>query len=182
MKICPHCNLKYSDNTLEFCLEDGAKLLMSQNLIDDSPTISNSNRPNSSSEETAYLPKPNFAAGIEFNNLDNETIKQKPVSDTIKTNLLNTDGNLQKFQVLETAPIIIALAHNWWQWLYLNNQYYSSFSAYVFSANFLMWLLLLISGIIVGLFAIKYCRNKNFAYTSLIILSINLLLILVPKR
>jgi hypothetical protein len=45
-----------------------------------------------------------------------------------------------------------------------------------------MWLLLLITGGATGLLAVKYGRNKGFAYTSLVILAINLLLFLVPKR
>jgi hypothetical protein len=43
MKKYPRCKLNYSDNTLEFCLEDGAKLFLSQNFADDIPTFSNSN-------------------------------------------------------------------------------------------------------------------------------------------
>jgi hypothetical protein len=83
---------------------------------------------------------------------------------------------------LEIAPIVIALALNWWQWIYLNNQYYSSFSSYVLSANFLMWLLLLTTGTALSLFAVKRCKNKRFAFASLVILSVNLILFLVPRR
>jgi hypothetical protein len=89
---------------------------------------------------------------------------------------------LQGFKDLEIPPIVVSLSHNWWQWVYLNNQYYSSFSSYVFSANFLMWLLLLVGSAVVGLLAVKLCRNKGFVYTSLVILAINLLLFLVPER
>jgi len=74
------------------------------------------------------------------------------------------------------------LAHNWWQWIYLNNQYYSSLSSYVLSANFLMWLLLLAAGATVSLFAVKRCKDKGFAFVSLVVLSINLILFLVPRR
>lgn len=179
MKRCSRCNLNYSDNTLEFCLEDGAKLLMSQSFHDETPTVTSSNH---STAETVSLPAPNLSNNIKLKNSQIDTIEQKSASHTIKSNLINEDINSQNYKILEVAPIIISLAHNWWQWLYLNNQYYSSFSTYVISANFLMWLLLLITGTIVGLFALKHCRNKNFAYTSLIILSINLLLFLVPKR
>ena len=185
MKICPRCNLSYYDNTMEFCLEDGAKLLKSESFTDKLPTVANSNRLNPSIPETINLPNPNIASNVKLKNaqIDTiDTIEQKFAPDTIKSNLIHKDTYSQNYKILEVAPIIISLAHNWWQWLYLNNQYYSSFYSYIISANFLMWLLLLITGTIVGLLGLKYCRNKNFAYTSLIILSINLLLFLVPKR
>jgi hypothetical protein len=83
---------------------------------------------------------------------------------------------------LELAPVVIALAHNWWQWLYLEKQYYSSFMDYFFSANFLMWLLLLAAGIGISLYSIKRSERKGFAYTGLVIFAINLILFLVPRR
>ena len=97
------------------------------------------------------------------------------------------DGLIPKYfsepnKILEISPLVIALAHNWWQWVYLNNQYYYSFGSYVFSANFLMWLLLLATGGIIGLISLKKNQNKSFAIAGLVILAINLLLFLVPKR
>jgi hypothetical protein len=82
---------------------------------------------------------------------------------------------------LEITPIIISLAHNWWQWVYLNKQDYLTFTSYVSSANFLVWLLLLVAGASVGMLVLKLCQNKSCAYTGLVILAINLLLFLVPK-
>ncbi len=38
------------------------------------------------------------------------------------------------------------------------------------------------SGAITGLIAVKRCRNKGFVFAGLVILSINLILFLVPKR
>jgi hypothetical protein len=99
-----------------------------------------------------------------------------------QTNFLTEKVVQQGNKVLEIAPIVIALAHNWWQWIYLENQYYSSFASYILSANFLMWLLFLAAGASLGLFALKRGQNKGFAISSLVILSVNLLLFLVPKR
>ncbi|MDQ3041790.1 MAG: hypothetical protein M3R11_05350 [Acidobacteriota bacterium] len=68
------------------------------------------------------------------------------VEPTPQKTLIKDKVTEQSNSVLELAPFVIALAHNWWQWIYLNNQYYSSFSTYVLSANFIMWLLLLTTG------------------------------------
>ena len=83
---------------------------------------------------------------------------------------------------METAPIVLALAHNWWQWLYLEKQYVSSITEYILSANFLMWLLLLASGILVSLLAVKHSKDKTLGIISLVALAINLILFLVPRR
>ena len=175
MKRCPKCSAEYFDNTLEFCLEDGMRLVPPLSYKTEIPTISKSNKPNLSAEKTVNLPFSNPAKTLEFGGAnDFQTI---PQTDLLKERVAQQSNN-----VLEIAPFVVALAHNWWQWIYLNNQYYSSFSTYILSANFLMWLLLLIAGAVAGLFAIKRCQNKGFALASLVILSINLILILVPKR
>ncbi len=88
----------------------------------------------------------------------------------------------QTAKILETAPIVLALAHNWWQWLYLEKQYVSSITDYILSANFLMWLLLLASGTIISLLAVKHSKNKTLGIISLVALAINLILFLVPRR
>ena len=82
----------------------------------------------------------------------------------------------------EYASIGIALAHNWWQWLYLEKQYVSSILDYIFSANFLMWLVLLVSGTAISLFVVRRSERKIFGILSLVILAINLILFLVPRR
>lgn len=86
------------------------------------------------------------------------------------------------YEVIGNVPIVIALAHNWWQWLYLEKQYVSSVTDYIISANFLMWLLLLISGVAISLFVVRSGSKKVNAYISLFILAINLILFLVPRR
>jgi hypothetical protein len=180
MKRCPKCNLEYFDNMLEFCLEDGSKLLTVSN-YDEAPTVTKSGPANPSTEKTLNLPYSKPPATLQFeavNQANNPPVeKTKAAPELLKDKV--TD---QTFRVLETAPIVVSLAHNWWQWIYLNNQYYPSLTAFLLSADFLMWLLLLIIGAALSLFALKYARNKGFAYTSLVILAINLLLFLVPRR
>jgi len=175
MKRCPKCRIEYFDNTLEFCLEDGIRLVSALSYKTETPTVTQSNKSSPSTEKTVNLPFSNPAKTLEMGGAnDFQAIPQ--------TDLLKERVTQQSNKVLEIAPIIIALAHNWWQWIYLNNQYYSSLSSYVLSANFLMWLLLLVAGVAVSLFAVKRCKNKRLAFASLVILSINLILFLVPRR
>lgn len=173
MKNCPKCHTDYFDNMLEFCLEDGTKLIS----VRQTATATKPNQPNQLTDETVNLP---FSGDVET--LDFRALKQenKPLAETEKSESLKQAQKGNK--ILEIAPIVAALTHNWWQWLYLNNQYYSSLPAFLLSANFLMWLLLLAASAIVGLLALKRCQNKSFAIVSLVILSINFLLFLVPKR
>lgn len=167
---------------MEFCLEDGTRLVESQHPNDELPTATAKIRSNIFDEETVNLADPSFVDHKKLKNSAFITNRQNSSPETIKSNLIDENINSPNYKILEIAPLVVSLAHNWWQWVYLNNQYYSSFSAYVISANFLLWLLLLISGTIVGLLGLKHSRNKNFAYAGLIILSINLLLFLVPRR
>lgn len=175
MKRCPTCNIDYFDEMLEFCLDDGAKLVSMQ------ATATKPNRQKQFTDETVNLSS-KIPETIELKgaNRNIDTTSAAAV-EKVSDNSLKEKVTSQGYKVLEIAPIVISLAHNWWQWVYLQNQYYSSFTGYVLSANFLMWLLLLIAGVSVGLLVLKLCRNKSFAYTSLVILAINLLLFLVPK-
>lgn len=178
MKVCGQCKKNYYDETLEFCLDDGSRL----SKIDD--------KNNEVLTATSIKPKVEYtqAATVEFNNQPNlqpaevpatepeilRTITQK--KENLKKNVADTS---QKF--LEVSPIVIALAHNYWQWLYLYRQSPSQLSAFFASYNFIVWILLFLSGLIFGFFSLKYSKNKGFAITSLIILAINLILSIVPK-
>ncbi len=175
MKRCPKCSIEYFDNTLEFCLEDGMRLVSARSYETETPTVTQPNKPKSSTEKTVNLPFSKRAKTLEFGGAND--VQTIPQTDLLKERIAQ-----QSNKTLEIAPIIIALAHNWWQWIYLNNQYYSSLSSYVLSANFLMWLLLLATGAAVSLFVVKRCKNKGFAFASLVIFSINLILFLVPRR
>lgn len=176
MKRCPKCNLSYSDKTLEFCLEDGTRLILENTFGGETPTVTRSNNPGSTTAKTIALP---FSTPAENLNLHNPNAV---VRDFSQKSLLKEKVLRQSLQILEIAPIIIALAHNWWQWIYLNNQYYSTLTVYILSANFLIWLLLLLTGAAVGLLSLRRVPNKGLAIVSLVILAINLILFLVPKH
>lgn len=173
MKRCPKCNTDYFDNMLEFCLEDGAKLIS----INETSTKLKSSQSNPIISETSNFPD-------DFETLDLRAAtqtKQSPLT-TLKTDTLKQRATQKGYKILEISPIIFSLMHNWWQWLYLNNQNFSSFTNFLISFEFLIWFFLLVIGIVIGLFSLKFCERKGFAYTSLIIFSINFLLFLVPKR
>lgn len=174
MKRCPKCNADYFDNMLEFCLEDGTRLISASQssgatttrTIPQTPTVGQQPAPlsNLHSEETVVI---------------RNVADAKP---TIADGPLQIAEQSQTAKIMETAPIVLALAHNWWQWLYLEKQYVSSITEYILSANFLMWLLLLASGTIVSLLALKHSKNKTLGIISLVALAINLILFLVPRR
>ncbi len=174
MKRCPKCNADYFDNMLEFCLEDGTRLT---SLPDTGGKTTQANPPRPTAAETVSLPFSGVPKTLEVPGSSGEI-------ETIvaKTDMIIPAVHSQTSAILENAPIVLALAHNWWQWLYLEKQYVSSFMEYVLSANFLMWLLLLAAGVIVSLFAVKRSERKIVAYTSLVILAINLILFIVPRR
>ncbi len=175
MKCCPKCNIEYFDKTLEFCLEDGTRLVLNSTYQTETPTIVRTNKLDLSTEKTFSLPYSTPAKTLEMGNVNSP-------QDFSQTILSDEKHTQQRNSILEIAPFVVALAHNWWQWIYLNTQYYSSFSSYVLSANFLMWLLLLAAGTTLGLLGIKRCQNKAFSFASLVILSINLIMFMVPKR
>ena len=166
MKRCPRCNADYFDNMLEYCLEDGAKLFLAT-----VPNVATGTREPASglgaagplvtaptSEPTVVLNKP-------------ESVDAKVENTLADTSLLVT-----------IAPTIVALAHNWWQWVYLEKQHVYSLTDYLLSANFVMWLLLLAAGILSGLYGLKHSKNRSYALIGLVVLAINLILFLVPRR
>jgi hypothetical protein len=187
MKRCPQCNLDYFDEMLEYCLEDGIKLISVSNPLGNrassttAPAATELNKQKPTTDATVNLPISDVPLTLEVNT-QNKTLESSSSTNALKANTISEKAVVQGNKVLEMAPVVISLAHNWWQWVYLSNQYYTSFSSYVFSGNFLMWLLLFVASAASGLLALKFCRNKGFAYTGLVILAINLLLFLVPKR
>lgn len=169
MKRCPQCNTDYFDNILEFCLEDGTRLIADPSVVTKA-RILNTTAADTIAFESGAKPAP---VGLHQPGFPDQIKDATP--DTIAQ-------SLPYGKVLEIAPVVLALAHNWWQWLYLENQYVSSIASYILSANFLMWLVLLAAGIGISLTALKRIQNKAFAYISLVILAINLILFLVPRR
>lgn len=174
MKSCPKCSLTYQDD-LEFCLEDGTRLVSGTAFGTEIPTITRSNNPLPTTAKTVSLPFPTQSAMPDVN-------RPKEPQTVPQTTLIKEKAIEQSNKILEVFPIVTALAHNWWQWIYLNNQPYSSFTAYFFSPVFLVWLLLLIITAALGVVGFKRVRNKGFAVAGLVILAINFILFLVPKR
>lgn len=175
MKRCPKCNADYFDNMLEFCLEDGMRLT---SVSDTGGKTTQANPPRPTAAETVSLPFTGVPKTLEVPGSSSGEIE----TIVAKTDMVLPSIPAKTSSVLENAPIVLALAHNWWQWLYLEKQYVSSFMEYILSANFLMWLLLLAAGVIVSLLAVKRSERKIVAYTSLVILAINLILFIVPRR
>lgn len=160
MKKCSKCNREYSDGTLEFCLEDGTRLIP--------PIITKT------SEETVILPNTEVLPNFETNPLE--------PAKTTKVQELKEKAVNQGYKVLEIAPIIFALIHNYWQWLYVDKQKFYTVSEFLLSVNFIVWLMLLLIGTGLSISTLKFGRNRGFAITGLIILAINLLLFIVPRR
>ena len=166
MKRCPRCNADYFDNMLEYCLEDGAKLFVATEA-----NVVASTREQAPGLGTAGpLAPPMSEPTVVLNKAENV------LPATEQTTLRDTS------QVVTLAPTIIALAHNWWQWVYLEKQYVYSITDYLLSANFVMWLLLLAAGILSGLYGLKHSKNRSYALIALVVLAINLILFLVPRR
>ena len=181
MKKCPQCQTDYFDNMLDFCLEDGAKLVSVENSASvrrSRPTAATDSPPNS---------EPTVAFSIE--NIEDSTETETVVveqntginSETDKRRAIKISAVRQWYLFLETAPVIFALLHIYWQWLFLPKLYYGSFVGYVFSANFLSWLFLLVGGAAFGIISLKFGKSKKFAVTALVVLAINVLLYIVPK-
>jgi len=166
MKCCPICNVEYLDNTLEFCLEDGTQLVSSANT-------------ELTAAKTEVLKDFPSQLPFEFEN-SNETILQH--KDTDKLSHIKEKVTYQGFRIIEVAPIVLSLSHNYWQWLYLNKTNYNDTISFLTSSQFVVWLLLLFSGAISSFVALKFGKNKGFAIASLVILAINLLLSIVPNK
>ena len=165
MKKCPSCQADYFDNRLEFCLDDGTRLLSTDTSTQERPQAPK--RP----EVTEPLVRP------PLNSQETVVIgpKQTEAARVIAP-LAASSG------VPETAALVLALLHNWWQWIYIEKVYISSIAEFLLSANFLMWLLLLSAGTAVSIYSIKVSRNRTLAIISLVTLAINLILFLVPRR
>lgn len=177
MKKCPKCHTDYFDNMLEFCLEDGAKLVFVSEAKTEVKTVAHEASANPSTAKTVNLP---FASSV--NPLDKKESAENKQPVLTATKKIEKSVKNTGIETLTIAPVVVALAHNWLQWVYLDNGKYGSISEFLISPNFLFWLFLLILGATIGMVAIKYCERKGFAYLSLIVLAVNLILLLVPRR
>jgi hypothetical protein len=177
MKRCPQCQADYFDEMLEFCLEDGAKLAVVGNRASAADTkVLNTDQKD---VESGFF---NDRAEVPQTARFEEMAKPNASPQETKLNSLKQKTIEKSYQALEVGTVVFALAHNWWQWLYVDRQSYGSVSGFLFSADFLIWLLLLLAGTTAGLLTLKFSRRKTLGYVGLIILAINFLLQLVPRR
>ena len=176
MKKCPQCQTAYFDEMLEFCLEDGAKLSVVNNQTTAKTEVLTAER---NSVETVFVN--NHAAIPKTFEVNTATAEQRQ-TNAAKISSLKQNAVEKGHRTLEIGTLIFALAHNWLQWLYVDRHSYGTISEFLLSSQFLIWLLLLIAGTISGVLTIKFSPKKNFAYIGLVILAINFLLLLVPRR
>lgn len=178
MKRCPQCQADYFDQMLEFCLEDGAKLTVVNRSATtaDTKVLDNDRK----SVETMFFDaSKNVPKTLEIN--DPATVNQPPANATEQVSL--KQKTIEKgHRALEVGTVVVALAHNWWQWVYVDHQNYGSIGNFLTSAEFLIWLPMLFAGVALGLLTLKFSRKKELAYVGLLILAINFLLLLVPRK
>jgi hypothetical protein len=169
MKRCPSCKAEYFEDRLEFCLEDGSRL-------ERPGGAGNIDRPYAG--ETVPLrvspPVPGAADSAET------VVLAEPEPTAVKAAAIPSLSTEHGW--VEMTGLGIALLHNWWQWIYLEKVYVHSIAEFLLSANFLMWLLLLAAGLAINIYALKRTGNKLLVAISLITLSINLLLFVIPRR
>jgi len=177
MKKCLKCNAVYYDETLVFCLEDGTELRSVNNqsaVATEQFSVGEKSIETMFAKGNAELPK-TVAAN------DAATFKQNSPNPT-QISSLKEKAVEKGYRTLELGTLVAALAHNWWQWLYVERQNYASVSAFLFSADFVIWFLLLLAGTIAGLLTLKFSRNKTLAYFGLVVLAINFILLIVPRK
>ena len=179
MKKCPKCQVDYFDQMLEFCVEDGAKLIpvsakTTAVVAETKPLFTDQK-----SIETAFFPggKANIPDTVEIN--DSPTANKET---DVQPSSLKQKAVEKGYRALEVGTLVFALAHNWLQWLYIERQNYGSVANFLTSAEVLIWFLLLFAGTAFGLLALKLSRTKALAYIGLLILAINFLLMLVPRK
>lgn len=177
MKKCPKCQADYFDETLDFCLEDGSKLNFADGRTTAKTEVLTADQ--KSVETLSFNEQSKIPDTIE---VGKNAVVNKSATDEIKTTSLKEKTVEKGHQVLEISVLVFALAHNWLQWLYVDRQNYGSVYNFLFSVEFIVWLLLLLAGTAAGLLTLKLGRKKGFAYIGLVILAINFLLLIVPKK
>jgi hypothetical protein len=190
MKRCPQCNLGYTDATIEFCLEDGTRLEPFNETADEPPTVWSNKSTLGGKTTTQTRTAETFADNAKFasawaggqpNQSGQQNLQEKN-ENSPQTNEQPEAAASFTVKILALAPIIVALSQNYWQWLYMADYNSFKFPAFLWSVNFYIWLGLLVSGIVLSVFALRKNVNRNFAVVSLIILAINFLLCIVPRR
>lgn len=189
MKNCPRCGLKYADDTMQFCLTDGTQLLPVSLEIEEPPTIvsgestqtaSAPNLPKTSIDEVSFATAATTPRNANLQSEPSESHVQPNTSQNVSVNRESNSDDISA-QILTFAPIVVALMQNYWQWLYMTRFDSFQFPAFLLSVDFYVWLLLLVGGAVLCIFALQRGKNKGFAIVGLVILGINFLLCLVPR-
>jgi hypothetical protein len=185
MKSCSSCNLKYADDTLQFCLNDGTQLVALSNELEEPPTVFSSqtktderSRTTTTDINTSSINSVNLRDSIETATKSNVLPGAEP-----SRALSEADANEKLYsQVLSFAPVTVALIQNYWQWLYMAEYNSFQFPVLLWNLRFWVWLILLSGGAAVCILALRQNNNKGFAVVGLVVLAINFLLCLVPRR
>ncbi len=174
MKRCPKCRTDYFDNMLDFCLDDGERLQILRQQ-------ENFKEAENSQTETAVLNNYSIPTALIPPTVKSEIQNALPTEQTEISEKLQQKVTRKWLKILEIFPIFPALAHNYWQWLYLERKSYYDFTSYFLSLDFIIWTLLLITALVFGIISLKYSKQKGFAITALVVLAINVLFSIVPK-
>ena len=190
MKSCPSCDLKYADDTLQFCLSDGTGLIVYSNEPEEPPTVFA--RPTKTAEQiretNTNLGSASSHSSINWRDAAGQKIAPQsddfPNDNAGPTRALSADNHNEKLfaQILSFAPVTVALMQNYWQWLYMAEYNSFQFPALLWNLHFWVWLLLLTGGSALCVLALRQNNNRGFAVIGLVVLAINFLLCLVPRR
>src|SRR6185369_5628593 len=122
MKRCPKCSSQYFDNMLDFCLEDGAKLLIVSEVLD-RKTVGPANPPpltqSPTQAETIFIPQNRTIVNTVNSEVETRQKNNFQNQFQIKSEKIKTSLTEKWYLFLKFTPIVLALTHNYWQWLYL---------------------------------------------------------------
>ncbi len=165
-------------------MEDGASLVLTSPEKEEIPTVVKNKPDFAAAEKTLEFSEQNQPLNNYLKEAENT--RQIEINPTVKIEEKLTNFkekvSYQGLRAIEVLPIILALANNYWQWLYFNRANYRDTLSFLISFNFIVWFLLLIFGLVSCFIALKYGKKRGFAITALVILAINLLLSIVPLK
>lgn len=191
-RVCPKCGRRYTDVAFEFCLEDGARLLQTAEDEPETRFGAPATFQSKTSEIVPPIVKRDHISSDWESRQNQETMfglpTEKPPQTVAAENsqpsaneiISPAQKTVVKFAENKAAAIVavgLALAHNYWQWLYVARA--PNFEV----LNFLVWLVLLVCAAAISVAVLRFNRGgKSLAIVGLIMLAINFLLYLVPRR
>lgn len=191
-RVCPKCGRRYTDAAFEFCLEDGARLMQaaadepetqvgapvtfrSKTFEIVPPTLKRDS--NLSDWESRQNQETFFGQPIEKNAQTVQTENAQDFVDKTASPAQQTIARFVENKAAAIAAIGLALAHNYWQWLYVARANGFEFSTVA------VWFLLLVCAAAISVAVLRFNRaGRSLAIVGLVMLAVNLLLYLVPKR